>query len=308
MKNVSILFLLLFFVLSTSNDLWGQEEVQQIQPRIMVMPYAKKDQDVRTVLEDDINFRVAISKVKEGFDNRGFTTIDFVGRLKAGEVDDIFTSDSPSDVKTALIEASGADIYVEVEAHTESSASGNSARIILQAFDAFTGQSLSNKTGISHFMRHDQYDILVEQALNRKDGDTKISMVEDFLNSMQSKFDDIVENGRTVKVIFKLDGNAWFDFDYETTTGDYLSDAVYDWIHENAYKNNYVQTGASQLSVTFDQVRIPLRDKRGRNFTPYRFARDIRSGLRGITLEEDPDSEISVSRDVRGGTIYITLQ
>ena len=310
MKSLTLI-LILGLVFGVTSQIHAQDtnkEVRQIQPRIIVIPYAKKDQDLRTVLESDISLRVALSKVKEGFDKRGFSTIDFVGVTKAAELDGVFTSNAPADVKTAIIEASKADIYVEVEAYNEQNAAGYSARIILKAYDAFTGQGFGDKTGISPVINFDKFDLLVEKALGKQDGTTKISLIDDFLNVMQEKFTDIVENGRTVKVTFLLDENAAFDFDSETTDGDYLSDAVTDWIADNSYKNNYNEGGANELRLIFDQVRIPLRDENDKNYTPSSFARDIRNGIRKIKLADAPDTPISVERDYRGGTIYITLK
>ena len=53
-------------------------QVQTVQPKIMVIPYTKEGEDIRTILEADVNKRIAITKIKESFDSRGFTTVDFV--------------------------------------------------------------------------------------------------------------------------------------------------------------------------------------------------------------------------------------
>ena len=48
------------------------------QPKIMVIPYTTEGENIRTVLESDPNKRVILTKIKEGFDNRGVSTVDFV--------------------------------------------------------------------------------------------------------------------------------------------------------------------------------------------------------------------------------------
>jgi hypothetical protein len=60
-------------------------EPRTIQPSIMVIPFARENQDMRKVLESDINLRVAVTKVKEGFDKRGFSTVDFVAKIQNGQ-------------------------------------------------------------------------------------------------------------------------------------------------------------------------------------------------------------------------------
>jgi len=307
MHRLSLIF---FCIIIGHSSAFAQEEkeIVQIQPTIMVIPYTKQGEDVRTILEADISRRVAVSKVKEGFDNRGFTTVDFVAKLKATDLDATYTSGDLSDVKSQLIEASGADIYVEVEAYKEESSSGNSARIILRAYDAFTGRALGDKTGASPKIYTDDYSRLVEKALSRREGDTQVEMVEDFLNVMQEKFTDIIENGRPIKVIFTLDQNATYDFDTETSNGELLSDVIHFWVEENAYKNNFRPPGMSDIRLTYDEVRIPLRDERGRNFTPNRFAGQLRNFCQKQSLADAPGTRLEVDRDVRGGVIYISFK
>ena len=127
-----LLFILSLFAVKTI----AFTQVNTVQPKIMVIPYTKEGEDLRTILEEDINKRIAITKVKEAFDNRGFTTVDFVAKLKAAKDNQIFTSDNQTDIKTQIIEMSGCDVYVEVEIEPNMSSSGNSINLILQAFEA----------------------------------------------------------------------------------------------------------------------------------------------------------------------------
>ena len=78
---IRLLFLFLLLSIADIGYVHSQQELQQpkqpevktIQPRIMVIPYTKEGEDIRTVLEDDINKRIALSRIKEAFDRRGFT-------------------------------------------------------------------------------------------------------------------------------------------------------------------------------------------------------------------------------------------
>ena len=89
-----------------------KNKVTTVQPKIIVIPFTKEKEDIRTILETDVNRRIAITKVKEAFDNRGFTTVDFIGKLKAANDNNVFTSASQTDLKTQLIEYSGRNIGV----------------------------------------------------------------------------------------------------------------------------------------------------------------------------------------------------
>jgi hypothetical protein len=158
----------------------SDRQVVTVQPKIMVIPYTKEGEDLRTILEEDENKRIAIVKIKEGFDDRGFTTVDFVAKLKAAKDNNIFTSDNQTDIKTQIIEMSGADVYVQAEVIAEKAQSGNSVKLILTAYEISTGNSLSNKVGESGRFYTDDFNKLASKAVE--------SCIEDFLNVMQTKF------------------------------------------------------------------------------------------------------------------------
>ena len=304
----SYIIILSLLLGTTTTEAQESQEVATIQPSIIVIPFAKEDENLRTVLEDDVAKRVAITKVKEGFDNRGFTTIDFIATLKALSVDDVMTSDDLSDVKSSIIEASRADIYVEVDVQKEGESGGaQSARIILSAYDAFTARSLGNKTGASPKSRAD-FTKLVERALSRTTADgQRVELIDEFLDVMQEKFSDIVKNGRPIKIIFTLDQNVMYDFGSECISGDLLSDEIEFWLDDNAYKSNFSDPRVTDLRVIVDEVRIPLKNSRGRNYRPSRFASSIRKFLRDLNVP-DNGGGITVDTDIRGGTIYVSLQ
>jgi len=292
--------------------IYAQKEVMQIQPTIMVIPSVKEHEDLRTMLDSSITTRVAIAKVKEAFDDRGFTTVDFVAKLKATKVDAAFNSLNQSDLKSRLVQGSGADIYVEVEAAEQKSGSGNSVRLIFNAYDAFTGRGMGTKTISSNTVYTDKFDKLVENALKKTekvDGtNSKIILLDDFLNVMQTKFDDIIENGRPIKIIFGVASNSEVKFNSEVgEDGDLLKDIIFDWADDNAFKNNYNDQGSTDTEIIFSEFRVPLRTDSGRNLRPSRFARSIRKYFRKIVNDETGET-LDVGDDVRGGTIYITFK
>ena len=65
----------------------AQDSPGQMQPTIMVIPFVSEGQDLRTILESDLNLRVAVAEVKAGFDAKGLKTIDFRARLKQMQKD-----------------------------------------------------------------------------------------------------------------------------------------------------------------------------------------------------------------------------
>lgn len=270
-----------------------------VQPTIMVVPFAKEGQDIRRVLDSDPNQRIAVTKVKEAFDNRGFNTTDFAAKLKETELRQVFTSDNLTDIKTQLIEFAGADIYVEVEANLERSNTGNAAQVILSAYDASTAASLSNKVGFSGKFYTEDFGKLTAKATE--------SIVEDFLNVLQTKFTDIVENGRLVAVEFAIAPDS--DLRMSTLVqgdGLPLSDVLELWMGDHTLRGNYHVQGVSDLKTLFDVVRIPLKDANGNSYSTNKYALEIFRYCGGL-VRQDAGSKIGVRKEVRGGTIFITL-
>ena len=265
-----------------------------VQPKIMVIPYVKQGEDLRTVLENDVNKRIAITKIKEAFDNRGFTTVDFAAKLKATTTNNVMTGDNQTDLKTMIIQQSGADIYVEAEVDVLMSSSGNSVKIIVTGYESSTGNSLSNKVGESGKFYTDDIGKLASKAIE--------SVAEDFLNTMQMKFTDVVNNGKSIMVVFGFAEDSQMLMSSEVgTQGLQLSDELEMWMEEHAYKNNYHIQGTTDHQMIFDDVRIPLKDPNtGNNYNPNKFALEIFKFMRSLGVQ--------IQRDIKGNTIYITIK
>lgn len=272
----------------------SEMQVVTVQPKIMVIPYTKEGEDLRTVLENDENKRIAITKIKEGFDSRGFTTVDFVAKLKAAKDNNVFTSDNQTDLKTQIIQMSGADVYVQAEVIVEKGQSGNSVKLILTGYEASTGNSLSNKVGESGKFYTEDFNKLASKAVE--------NCVEDFLSVMQVKFTDIVNNGKSVIVDISFDAGSQVKMSSEIgSDGLPLSDQIEMWMEKNAFKNNYHIQGTSDLRMIFDDVRIPLKDQTtGNNYNPNKFALELFKFFKGLGLQP--------AKDVKSSTIYITIK
>lgn len=284
---------ILYFLFSISVFMGFAQDVVTVQPKIMVIPYTKEGEDIRSVLEEDVNKRITLTKIKEAFDSRGFTTVDFTARLKAMSQSAVFNADNQSDLKSQLIEMSGADIYVEAEMDILFSESGNSVKVIISAYDVSTGASLANKVGESGKFYTDDIGKLASKAIS--------TCAEEFLNTIQMKFTDIVENGRSLIISFGFDEASAYLMSSEVgSQGLQLSDEIELWMEENAYKNNYHIQGTTDKQMIFDDVRIPLKDpKNGSNYNANKFALAIFKFMKSLGLQ--------IQRDIKGTTVYITI-
>lgn len=265
-----------------------------VSPTIMVIPFAKENEQLRTVYErdDQLHLRVAVTKVKEAFEFHYIPTIDFRAKLKQLSNTKVMQIGNQSSVKQQIIELSGADIYVEVESSIIQDESGNSSTVTVTAYDAFSGQVLATDVGTTTRFYTHNFEKLTEKAVN--------GFMKKFMYNIQDKFNQIVEQGRTVVVNIGFDQNSEMDMDTEMENGELFSDALENWFEENAYHNYFHVQGVTATTMILDEVRIPvINPKNGRSYRVTQFAAKLRSFLKKQDLE--------VTRDVVGTNIYITI-
>lgn len=100
MKKYIIPLLMIVF----NSMAWSQTVT--VQPKIMVIPYTKQGEDIGQIIENDVNKRIILTKIREAFDSRGFTTVDFAAKLKSLSLTSGLTQDSQSDLKSMIIQQS----------------------------------------------------------------------------------------------------------------------------------------------------------------------------------------------------------
>ncbi len=282
-------------ILLLPHFLFAQEEDHQgwLNPTVMVIPFAKEGEQLRTIYEkeDKINLRIAVTSVKEAFSQQGISTIDFRAKIKQLSMDESMAINNQTSVKQRVIELSGADVYVEVEATVSEYEDGSSVAVTATAYDAFSGQVLATNVGTTKKYYTFNFEKLTQKAIE--------SFIDNFTKTIQEKFNKIVEEGRTISLHIGFDENADTDLDEEMRDGLLLSDLIESWVEENAYRNQFHIQGLTATSMIFDSVKIPVKDEKGRNFRATRFAARLRSFLKKQNLE--------VTRDVVGTKIYITI-
>lgn len=269
-----------------------------VQPKIMVIPYTKEGEDIRTVLENDANKRIVLTKIKEAFDERGISTIDFVAKLKAMESGNVFNMDNKADIKSQIIDMSGADIYVEAEIICNQREGGekpeSSVKVTITAYDCATGASLSNKIGESGSFYTNDIAKLGMKAIS--------SCADDFLRVMQMKFSDITENGRSLMLQIGFDEGSMLTMESEVgTNGLLLQDEIELWVEAHAYNGNYHLQGVSPMKMVFDDIKLPLVDETtGNNYSISKFGLEMLKFFRSLNIQ--------ISRSNRGNTLYVTIK
>ena len=278
---------------------WAQNLDSQVaplptaKPKIMVIPYTVEGEDIRTVLENDVNKRIALTKIKEAFDQRGYTTVDFFAKVKALSKATALGSTQQQDMKTMIVQQSGADVYVEAETNLLESPTGNAMKVILSGYETSTANSLANAVCESGKFYTDDYGKLTARAVE--------TGVDNFLNTMQDKLLDIADNGQSISVTIGVDGASSCSMAQEVGGDELaLSDALELWVEKNAYKGNYHIQGTTDKQMLFDDIRIPLKDENGRTYNINKF------GLKLLTFFRDLG--IKIERTTSNNMLVVTIK
>ncbi|MDC6366666.1 MULTISPECIES: DUF6175 family protein [Flavobacteriaceae] len=279
-------------------------EVNTVQPSIMVLPRTVKGEDLRTIMDEQPEIRVAISKVKQAFDNRGYTTLDFETTLKALIRDETVTKDSQTEFKNRIFRNIPADIVVEIDVIISKimvrGKENHRATLILEANVTDNGNSMASVPIEGNLFYTPDKILLIGSAL-KKENDNNELLLDEFLRKMNEKWAEMREKGKTVKMEFSLSEDAGITMDDDVPSkGEKLKYVIEDWLEETAYKNYYAITFVTAAKLMVEDYRYPVRDpKNCSNMT----ARKIERKLDRFFDKIDIPVKFNNSR----GTIYITI-
>lgn len=223
----------------------------------------QKVPNYKQVFQEDTEIGQVISKVGSLMVNAGFPLKDAEQELKAIEArkaEDNMTgstasgssmAESPLDV---LKNTAKADIIIQIWWKINKEAAGKSVSFTLEAFDAYTSKRIAASTGTGEATASDVLPVMLEKAVQ--------SNIGTFTEQLQKHFDDMLVNGREIRLTVKR-WTAW-DKDLETEVGDEeLSEHINKWVATNTVKNSFNLTDATENVMRFEQVRIPLYDDAG---------------------------------------------
>lgn len=281
--------LLLLFIVScvagvakTQNTRGTENAVKQ--PNIIVVPFTKEGDDIRKIIEDNAMMSLALSKVKEAFNDRGFITRDFITLLRSLKTNDVLTHGSQSDAKSKIVQNSKADIEVSTKIFVMNHADGSSeVSLELQAAEVNTGASLSNVSYLSGKYITSDTIRLANRAL---------SMIkDDFFDKLQNAFDQIVEDGREMAIQIVLGENCELDvYSIVGTNGNDLEMELSDWLDANAYKGVYsVNSSDKVLDIS---MQVPLYDQTtGQPYNISRVRGTLQKHLKGLVEPSGHDAK-----------------
>ena len=126
----------------------------------------------------------------------------------------------------------------------------------LQGLDAYTDKQIAGASGTSSPSFTSEIAILIEEAI--------LMHIDSFNAQLQTYFDDLFANGREITVRIKV----WDDFPdglEAEFNGQELGMIIEDWMADNTVEGRFNTTDATQNTMLFEQVRIPMEiEERGK--------------------------------------------
>lgn len=161
----------------------------------------------------------------------------------------------------------------------------------LRALDAYTNKQVAAANGTSDPSISSELAVLLQEAVNASMG--KIE------EQLMKHFDDMGRNGREVALVVQ----KWESSPYDLKSdfgGKELGELIEDWLSDNTVNHVYSTLDATETTMEFEQVRIPLYGANNRPLDTRQWAR----GLVNFLKAKGVDSKLNM-RGLGHATITI---
>ena len=161
----------------------------------------------------------------------------------------------------------------------------------LRALDAYTNKQVAAANGTSDPSISSELAVLLQEAVNASMG--KIE------EQLMKHFDDMGRNGREVALVVQKWESSPYDLESDFG-GKELGELIEDWLSDNTVNHVYSTLDATETTMEFEQVRIPLYGANNRPLDTRQWAR----GLVNFLKAKGVDSKLNM-RGLGHATITI---
>jgi hypothetical protein len=240
----------------------------------------QKVPNYKQAFQEDTEIGQVISKIGSLMIDRGFPLKDAEQELKAIEqrtAEDNMTSSTTSSAGLSespldkLKNRAKADIIIQIWWKVSKTDQGKVVSFVLEAFDAYTSKRIAASSGNGIPNNVDIVPVLLQNAI--------LANIDTFASQLQSHFDDMLTNGREIRLTVRK-WNNW-DKDLETEIeGEEIIDHITKWMDENTVQGRFNKTDASENIIRFEQVRIPLHDEKNKALDARDFGKKLQKFLK----------------------------
>jgi hypothetical protein len=283
----------MFITLFACNTVFSQAK----KPTIMVVPsdnwcvrnnfmtiydnMGKKEKvpDYKKAVQESTELLNVISKINEMMTDRGFPLKNLESVMKTlqnqSAEDAMLTSKSGADVNESPIDklkkTAKADIIMQLTWAINQTGPKRSVTFNLQGIDAYTDKQIAGASGTGQPSFSAELPVLLEEAV--------LAHIDNFNTQLQKHFDDLFANGREVSLRIMTFSSFTGDLESEYE-GKELREIIEDWVSSNTVKGRFSLTDATENTMLFEQVRIPLYDATGRAIDTYNWTGNLQKMLR----------------------------
>lgn len=297
---------IIFTILLSVCTIMGYAQTGQVKakkPRIMVRPaetwctangYMQQNDDQGTVvltpnyeiaLQTSQDLNLAISKIEGQMNERGYSTVNFLTSIRgvkaqAGRNSGMVSKTTGSSLAVSFMDEinkqAKADIFFDVDWKVSTTGPKRTVSYTLNAYDAYTYNSIASVSGSGQPSFSAEVPILVEEAI--------LTNMDTFLAQLQQYFDDCLQNGRGIALVVNcFDDGSGLDMEKEYN-GKELREIIEDWVADNSIGRSYNLVDDTETSMTFQDVKIALFDERERPQDAGTFGRELRKYLTSLGI------------------------
>ncbi len=237
--------------------------------------------DYKTALQSDKTLNNAISSISIKMADYGFPLQDLQQTLKSiaetsAEESLLRSKESGSQLAESALDkirrTAKADIILELDWSINTMGPKQSITYNLRALDAYSNKQVAGAMGTGEPSFSAEVPVLLEEAI--------VSHMDNFTARLQAHFDDLLNNGREVVVDIRVfDNGSGIDLESEFD-GYELSEIIDNWMAENTVGHRFNKSNATENSILYNQVRIPITKSNGMPQDTEGFVRELRRHLR----------------------------
>jgi hypothetical protein len=241
----------------------------------------QKVPNYKQIFQEDTEIGQVISKIGALMIDRGFPLKDAEQELKAIEnrtAEDNMTSSSTSGSSISespldkLKNKVKSDIIIQIWWKVSKTENGKIVSFTLEAFDAYTNKRIAASTGNSAPNNNDILPVILQNSI--------LANIDPFVAQLQSHFDDMMLNGREIRLTVKKWNNWDKNLELEID-GKEVADYIQEWMQINTKNKRFNLSDQTENRMNFEQVRIPIFDTNNNPIDARQFTKGLQKYLKG---------------------------
>lgn len=189
-------------------------------------------------------------------------------------------SDVQSNALDDIMKNTKPDILLNIYWDYNTSGSTYTCNFSLKAVDAYSTKAIGAVAGNTGERRRIvPISVALKEAFK--------SNMDDFCVKLGEHFNDVEENGREMRLNVRIANNGAGLTMSTEFDGTELGEIIQKWLDDNTVNHQYSMRNSGRNMISFDQVRIPMLDAKGRHMDAKGFAGQLQKYLKqyGLTCD-----------------------